>query len=509
MKRVLISLALFFLFIHWALAQTPTPQEGVVKGYLFHSPTCPHCRRIIEEFLPKVQEKYGKSLEITLLNVQEPENYLFLTAIEEQARIPQEYRGVPFMVIGRHIMIGELDIQQHMEEVVDLYLKQGGVDYLIPPDKIKEVFVVPTPTPKPVEQENRPVHLAYFYLSGCHECERVSLDLEYLKKRYPYLQVHAFDVQKDAPLWEWLGEKLGIPPDKRLTAPAIFLGNDYLLGKDVTVLNLERLIEKYSKEGAEPFWENWEKEKALDSILNRFRSLGPLTVTAAGLVDGLNPCAFATLIFLISYLTITGRERFQILAVGSAFTLGVYGAYFGIGAGILKGLQSFPWFREFSRVIYGLTAVLCLGLAFGSLRDYLKARRGAFEEMSLKMPTHLRRIVNKIIRESMKVRYLIPLSLAIGFVIALIEFTCTGQVYLPTLLFVTSVPEMRARALAYLFLYNLAFILPMVVVFTLAFLGASSEQLGIFLSRHTASVKLITALIFLALSAWLIYAFLA
>lgn len=509
MRQVLISLVLFFLFIHQVLAQTPTPQGGVVKGYLFHSPTCPHCRRIIEEFLPKVQEKYGKSLEITLLNVQELQNYLFLVAIEEQAKIPQEYRGVPLMVIGHHILIGELDIQRHMEEVVDLYLKQGGVDYLIPPEKIKEIFVIPTPTPQPAKEENKPVHLAYFYLSGCHECDRVSLDLEYLKKRYPYLQVHAFDVQKDAPLWEWLGEKFGISPEKRLTAPAIFLGNDYLLGKDITVKKLEELMEKYSKGGAEPFWEKWDRERAVASILNRFRSLGPFTVAAAGLVDGLNPCAFATLIFLISYLTVTGRKKFQILAVGSAFTLGVYGAYFGIGAGILKGLQSFPWLREFSKAIYGLTALLCLALAFGSIKDYLKARRGAFEEMSLKMPTRLRRTVNKVIRESMKARYLVPLSVAVGFVIALIEFTCTGQVYLPTLLFVTSVPEMRARAFAYLSLYNLAFVLPMIAVFTFAFLGTSSEQLGIFLSRHTASIKLITALIFLALTGWLVYAFVA
>ncbi|MCS7285549.1 MAG: hypothetical protein RMK30_00615 [Anaerolineae bacterium] len=475
----------------------------MVKVYLFHSPACPHCRRIIEEFLPKIQEKYGASLEITLLDVQEPENYLFLLTIEEQAKIPQEYRGIPLMVIGRHILIGALDIQQRMEEVVDFYLKQGGVDYLIPPEKIKETFMLPTPQP-----QTRPVHLAYFYLSGCHECDRVYQDLEYLKKRYPYLKVHAFDVQKEAPLLEWLGDKFGIPQDKRLTVPAIFVGNDYLLGKDVAFERLEELIDKYSSRGAEPFWENWDKEEAVAGILNRFQSFGPFTVAVAGLVDGLNPCAFATLIFLISYLTITGRNRFQVLAVGLAFTLGIYVAYLSIGAGFLKGLQSLPWLRGFSKGIYGITAILCFALALGSLRDYLKARRGAVEEMSLKLPVRLRRVVNKIIRESMKARHLVPLSLLVGFTIALIEFTCTGQIYLPTLLFVLGIPEMRAKAFAYLLLYNLAFVFPMIAVFTTAFFGASSEQLGLFLNRHLVSIKLATALIFLALGGWLIYAFL-
>jgi cytochrome c biogenesis protein CcdA/thiol-disulfide isomerase/thioredoxin len=505
MRRWWLLFVAFFLLAHQAFAQTPTPQaQGVVKGYLFYTPTCPHCHRIIEEFLPKIQGKYGNSLEITLLNVQEPANYLFWVFIEDQAKIPQEYRGVPFMVIGQHILIGEVDIQQHMEEVVELYLKQGGVDYLIPPDKIKEIFVMPTPQP-----QVKPVHLAYFYLTGCRECDQVSQDLEYLKKRYPNLVVHAFDVQKDAPLWEWLGEKLGIPQDKRLTAPAIFVGNDYLLGKDVTVKNIEDLIDKYSGNGAEPFWENWNREEAIASILRRFQSIGLVTVATAGLVDGLNPCAFATLIFLISYLTVTGRNRFQILAVGSAFTLGVYGAYFGIGAGFLKGLQALPWLREFSKGIYVLTAAFCFALALASFRDYLKAQRGSPEEMSLKMPTRLRRVVNKVIRESMKVRYLVPLSLAIGFIISMIEFVCTGQVYLPTILFIISVPEMRVRALAYLLVYNLAFILPMVTVFLLAFWGVSSERLGLFFSQHISSVKLATFFLFLALGSWLVYAFFA
>ncbi len=516
MRRLIIWLVTFALILFFSqrtLAQTPVPQipspapgEGVVRGYLFHSPACPHCRRIIEEFLPKVQEKYGKSLEITLLNVQEPENYLFLVTIEEQAKIPQEYRGVPFMVIGQHILIGELNIEQGMEEVVDFYLKQGGVDYLIPPEKVKEIFKVVMPTPQP---QAKPVHLAYFYLSGCYECDLVTQALEHLKKRYPNLQVHAFDVQKEAPLWEWLGEKFGIPPERRLTAPAIFVGNDYLLGKDVTIKKVEELIDKYSVGGAEPFWENWNREDAVARLLDRFRSLGPLTVVTAGLVDGLNPCAFATLIFLISYLTITGRKRFQILAVGLAFTLGVYGAYLGIGAGLLKGVQSLPWLRGLSKGIYGLTAILCFALALGSFRDYLKARRGTPEEMSLKLPTRLRRVVNKLIREGVKARYLVPISLALGLVIALLEFTCTGQVYLPTLLFVMSVPEMRARAFSYLLFYNLAFVLPMIVVFTSAFLGASSEQLGLFLNRHVAPIKLATVFIFLLLGGWLVYALLA
>jgi hypothetical protein len=37
-------------------------------------------------------------------------------------------------------------------------------------------------------------------------------------------------------------------------------------------------------------------------MVDRFKSLGLLTIVSPGLIDGINPCAFATLIFFISYL---------------------------------------------------------------------------------------------------------------------------------------------------------------------------------------------------------------
>ena len=57
----------------------------------------------------------------------------------------------------------------------------------------------------------------------------------------------------------------------------------------------------------------------------------------------------------------------------------------------------------------------------------------------------------------------------------------------------------------FLLLYNLMFIVPLVVVFCLAYFGTTSLQLGLFLRRHTATVKLGTALLFAALALWLIF----
>lgn len=175
-----------------------------------------------------------------------------------------------------------------------------------------------------------------------------------------------------------------------------------------------------------------------------------------------------------------------------------------MGFGVLKFLAALPFLSGISRWVYGLTAVLCLALAAGSLYDWWQARRGKVEAMRLKLPTRLRRWINRTVREGAGLRAFVPVTFVTGIVISLIELACTGQVYLPTILFVLGVPELRLQAGLYLLLYNLMFILPLVVVFVLAYFGTTSQQLGLFIQRHTATVKLATAGLFVLLAAWMV-----
>jgi cytochrome c biogenesis protein CcdA len=82
---------------------------------------------------------------------------------------------------------------------------------------------------------------------------------------------------------------------------------------------------------------------------------------------------------------------------------------------------------------------------------------------------------------------------------------CTGQVYLPTIIFVSSIPELRLQAVLYLIIYNLLFILPLVVIFILVYLGTTSKDLTTFLQGKAAAVKLAMAFVFISLGGWLIF----
>ncbi len=81
---------------------------------------------------------------------------------------------------------------------------------------------------------------------------------------------------------------------------------------------------------------------------------------------------------------------------------------------------------------------------------------------------------------------------------------CATLVYLPTIIFVLGAPALRVQALFYLLLYNVLFVVPLVVVFLLAYWGTTSERLGQFVNRRTGAIKLATAGLFLVLGAWMV-----
>jgi hypothetical protein len=56
-----------------------------------------------------------------------------------------------------------------------------------------------------------------------------------------------------------------------------------------------------------------------------------------------------------------------------------------------------------------------------------------------------------------------------------------------------------------LIVYCLAFVVPLIVVFVVSYMGTSSRKLGMLLNRHTATIKLITAVLFVAIGFWLVY----
>ncbi len=488
--------------------------DGVARLVFFWGEHCPHCHEVMEEDLPLLVDKYGRLLEIASIEISDPAHYEVYLAAIELFEVPPKRQGVPAVYIGDTHLVGSVEIPRDLDTLVQEHLDRGGADY--PPlPGLTEIIGAAAPAGEGEQPaaEAQPIYLAYFSQTGCQECDRVKGDLEYLETRFPQLIVKEYDVRENATLSEWLGERAGVSALRRLTAPAVFVGDDYLLDEELDARSLEALLEAYAPEGAERVWEDWEDTAGGDaqqSIVERFESLGVLTVVLAGLVDGLNPCAFATLVFFVSYLTISGRTGKQVLAVGAAFTLGVFLAYVAVGMGFFRVLElAGDLLTKLGRWVFGLTAAFCLVLAVFSLLDYFKARRGEIGDMALNLPHWLRERINAVIRKSRHSRAFVAGAFFTGIIVSFLELACTGQVYLPTIIFVMSMPELKARATFFLLLYNLLFTAPLVVVFVLAYYGTGARQFSAFLQRRAAAVKLGMFVLFLALGGWLAVSLLA
>jgi len=522
MRAARVAWLLAVIMFSWMATAVPIrAQQGpTVRMVYFYANDCAHCKAIMEDLLQPLQTDYGDRLEIKLVEISEPENYELMVRAEEAFDVSSEERGLPTLVIDGQVLIGEDEIRSQLPCLVDTCMGAGGTSWPDIPglEEVSEEAAsdfgsgfgfsedVEPCGPEYEEACEGPdaIWVAYFYQVGCQSCSRAEYDIQYAKSKYPQLVVEEFDVQEKTALAEWLGKRVGVPEEKRLATPSLFVGEDYLVGEDITSQAVLDLAEKYAPTGADRIWADFDPGEARQGIVERFRSFGPLTVVFAGLVDGLNPCAFATLVFFVSYLTLSNRQGREILAVGAAFTLGVFLAYLAVGLGFYKVLGMLgDLLATLGRWVYGLTAVLCAGLAIFSFTDYLKARRGEIEDMSLNLPHAMRKRINAVIRKGRTTETYVAGAFVTGLVVSFLELACTGQVYLPTIIFVTSVPELRTRAVLYLVLYNLLFVFPLIVVFILAYYGTSSKELTRFLQRNAATVKLGMVLLFASLALWL------
>ena len=227
-----------------------------------------------------------------------------------------------------------------------------------------------------------------------------------------------------------------------------------------------------------------------------------LPLIGAGLLDGVNPCAFATLIFFVSLLVLNGRGRRSILVTGLSYGAGVLVSYYALGAGFLSIAGILP-LRERLSSLLELALLLFLAVMAGiSFRDYLLARKGRFGELTLRLSPAVHRRVHGLLRLAggrlMSVPLTVLMSFLIGVLVALLELGCTGQVYLPAVGYILKV---RGDASGYLYLlvYNLAFITPLLILLAAVVAGVSSRRLAAIFESGTATVRLLFFLLFLVL----------
>lgn len=354
------------------------------------------------------------------------------------------------------------------------------------------------------------VRLFFFYSESCKDCQEVKTQvLPLLQDKYG-LKLEIIELEiSSLPNFELL-LKLERQAGRRIdkTPPLILIGQDILEGAAAIRESLDDIIRKYQAQGGTDF-----PDKVLPRVLRgepsvteEFRKLSLAALISGALVDGINPCAFTTLIFLISYLAFIGRQGKQLLFSGFLFSFGVFAAYFSAGAGVFEAINQLHAFQFVDKALRWLAFLMSVVFGLLNLHDFLALKTGKNERLKLGLGDHLKQKIHAVIRtEKQAVGYL--RSFFLGAAVGLLELPCTGQVYFPIIMMVREMSPVRVKAIAYMLLYNFIFILPLLAVFVGAYYGLSNQIMTKLVRDHLAKVKLLTALFFFGLALLLVYRF--
>lgn len=199
-------------------------------------------------------------------------------------------------------------------------------------------------------------------------------------------------------------------------------------------------------------------------------------VLVTGLLDSVNPCAFAVILLLLAFLFTLRKSRAQILKLGAVYIAVVFLVYFAIGLGLLSTVR----LSDDPHWVARIGSYLLIGLGLLNLAEY------AWPEFPVKlhMPAAAHQKVNQLLKVAT-----VPATVGIGVIVGLCTFPCSGGVYV-SIITLLNARTTLAWGLGYLTLYNFLYILPLAVILLLVGNRVTAKKLGAWEREHALAFRL-------------------
>ncbi len=216
-------------------------------------------------------------------------------------------------------------------------------------------------------------------------------------------------------------------------------------------------------------------------------TLGTVVVTA--LIDSINPCAIGVLILLVSIMVVYKSKR-ELLIYGLIYIFFVFIAYLMAGLGILYFLSSIPLsISEYISIIVGILIVIA-GLI--EIKDFFWYGKG----ISLTIPPEKAKQIH-----DMTHNLTLPAMVILGVFVAGVELPCTGGPYLAILVFLSQ--SFNFKAFLWLVLYNIIFVLPLIVILFMVYFGLKVQHVKRWKQKNRIYMRFATGIILVILG-WLL-----
>ncbi|MBL7160903.1 MAG: hypothetical protein ISS93_03590 [Candidatus Aenigmarchaeota archaeon] len=317
----------------------------------------------------------------------------------------------------------------------------------------------------------------FFYGEGCPHCGKVIPFIVQLNSEHQDIDIHIFEIysnRSNALLLNELFTEYNIPDAKR-GIPAVFVGESFISGDNPILEGFEAELQK--NQGAScPL-----------STSGEIGTISLATVIGAALVDSINPCAIAVLLILLGALLASGDRR-KALKAGLAFSVAIYIVYFLFGLGLFSALQ----ITGLSYWFYKVVGLFAIAVGLINIKDYFWYGGGGFVmEVPRGWRPRMKKMLNSVTTPAG--------AFIVAFAVSLFELPCTGGPYI-FILGLLAERTTQLAAIPILLLYNVFFILPLIVITLLLYRGFTDvEKAGEWKERNIRRLHLIAGIVMLAL----------
>jgi len=329
----------------------------------------------------------------------------------------------------------------------------------------------------------------FFFSEDCLACTKAHPVVEDLSRAYPEVRFAFCDLTGNTSVQDVFFEMGRAHGEPYPSYPAVFTSDGlFLEGYTAIATKLPAYLEGNLTEAGGPGPTVTANVTAAltDPLSPAEPSL--LLIAGAALIDGINPCAFAVLVFLLVAL-LGAKDRKSVIATGLAYTAGVFLLYILSGFGILAAVRVLDIGAGFS-IFAGVVAIVA---GIFMVVEGLTGRA----VVPLAIPA-----AGSAILKRWSGRHTVPAAFGIGVLTGLFELPCTGGVYLAVLGMLSSAPGIRT--VGALLLYNTLFVLPLIAITLLVAGGLAPERIGRWREQYRRSLRLIIGLCMVGLGVFIL-----
>ncbi len=351
-----------------------------------------------------------------------------------------------------------------------------------------------------------PVQVYMFYGESCAHCAQEEQWLADLVRANPDIELHSYEVYYNTQNSDLFKDFTAAYDAEETGVPTTFVGSHMVVGfSNALAQQIRKAIEEErSSPSVDPF-QRYHFFKSTGNVLPHDRrlaapllagALGTLAITM-GLLDGLNPCAFFVLLFLLSVL----------VKAGSRWKMGFIGALFVIVSGTMYFFFMAAWLNAFA-VVASLrwatvgAGVIALFVGAVNAKDGLISRRGITLGVSTANRTRLVGQMYTLVSRT-SFASIAGATVVLAGMASLYQIVCTVGVPMAFVRILTTRGLASTVYYGYLGLYCLAYIVPLALVAVVSSVAFSARKMSDALGK---TLKLFSGVMMLSMGAMFLLA---